>query len=167
MSKKDGILRYGLRIGLLAKMVKEYKYRPVRGLSEVLAGLMAEEVMARFSEKMTIVPLPTVGRHVRERGFDHMDLIAKKLARKTGWRRAKLLKRANQAVQVGSDAETRLEQAKTAYRLSPRSVSAAESYLLIDDVATTGASMREAMKILREAGAQKIYGAVLMSGKPE
>ena len=76
-----------------------------------------------------VVPLPTINKHIRERGFDHIGLIAKK----TGWRVEKLLKRRNKTVQVGASAEMRKKQAATAYRIAGKIDPKAE-YLLMDDV---------------------------------
>ena len=77
-----------------------------------------------------------------------------------------VLERANDTVQVGSDRKTRIEQAKKAYRLSRRTeISSDKTYLLLDDVWTTGASMEAVIKALKSAGARKIIGAVLLTGR--
>ena len=154
---------YGARKGLLYELVKEYKYAPVRGMGRVFARMM-DEILPEFSGEVAIVPLPTIARHVRERGFDHMVLLAKKLAKMRGYQMVKMLSRANNAVQVGADEALRRKQAKTAYEVA-KPVSKDATYILVDDVWTTGASMRAAIKLLREAGAQKVYGAVIVANK--
>ena len=98
----------------------------------------------------SLVPLPTIARHVRERGFDHIGLVTKK----TGWSVARVLVRNKNTVQVGASRELRCEQAKEAYRAA--NVDPDAKYLLLDDVWTTGSSMMAAMQKLREAGAKKI-----------
>lgn len=144
-------------------LIKEYKYGPVRGLSTVLAGLIAED-MPKMVGDVVIVPLPTVAKHVRERGFDHMTLIARKVAKMNGYRFMKCLKRMNSSVQVGADAKLREKQASSAYKatISP---SGDVTYILIDDVLTTGASMRAAMREMKKAGAKKVFGAVLAANE--
>ena len=119
-----------------------------------------DAVLPYFDEPVHIVPLPTIKKHIRERGFDHTMLIAKKLARRRKWQVDAILGRAKNTVQVGSDQETRLKQAREAYLINkPADKNAV--YLLLDDVWTTGASMRAAIKKLREAGGTKIVVAVL------
>ena len=109
---------------------------------------------------MRIVALPTIVKHIRERGFDHMASVVRKLASLNDLEVVEALKRSNNAVQVGADRERRREQAKTAYTVSDN-IDSEQSYLLIDDVWTTGSSMMAAAKVLRDAGCKKIDIAVI------
>lgn len=124
----------------------------------VLADLLNE--VADFAQDMRIVPLPTIMKHVRERGFDHTAKLAHYLARANGLRMAKVLVRGNNAVQVGASEEKRKEQAKTAYIVKP-DIDQSENYLLLDDVWTTGSSMLAACDALQRAGCKNINVAVL------
>lgn len=103
-----------------------------------------------------VVPLPTIRRHIRERGFDHTATIARKLALPC----EQLLRRRNKSVQVGAGAEARRRQAKEAYVVKGAPYEGRE-YWLLDDVWTTGSSMLAARKCLLEAGADKVSIAVL------
>jgi ComF family protein len=150
---------YGRREGMLDKLIKEYKYGPVRGMAVVLAELL-DEALPQLPEKIMVVPLPTIKKHVRERGFDHMKLLAKKLAHRRGWRYAALLSRINNTVQVGASEKERFLQAKNAYAIKGV-VRQDFAYLLVDDVWTTGASIEAATAVLRGAGAKEIYRAVV------
>ena len=156
------VLMVGRRSGLLGEVVKRYKYGPTRALSGALADLMKSIIDGRVdkSEKIVLVPLPTIARHIRQRGFDHMWLLGRKLARLGGWRVERVLERRNDTVQVGQDKETRVRQAEEAYRAVKR-LDRDKLYVLLDDVWTTGASMRAAAEELRKAGAQKIKIAVV------
>ena len=166
---------FSWREGALPVLVKEYKYQAVRGMSEVLAKLYAEMIgdlegvsgadgLTAGSGPVKVVPLPTISRHIRERGFDHMGLVAKKLAKKRGWEYAPVLMRVNKTVQVGADEKTRRKQAGEAYAVETELDSEA-TYLLIDDVWTTGASMMAAAEKMQEAGAKRLAMAVLEVGK--
>ena len=94
------------------------------------------------------------------RGFDHILLLAKKLAKLRGYNVVPLLSRDKNFVQVGADKETRKLQAAEAYIVTG-AVEPDTTYLLIDDVWTTGASMKAALKKLQGAGAFKMAGVVL------
>lgn len=157
----------GWREGVLAKLIKQYKYQSVWAAGEVLAEIMDAAIPSAFcggAESVVVVPLPTIGRHVRERGIDHTARLGRKLARRRGWKVQRLLERRKDTVQVGAKAEERERQAAEAYQLNGK-VEAERTYLLLDDVWTTGATMLAAAKVLQEAGAKCLFGAVLATGK--
>ena len=182
----------GWREGALAKLIKDFKYKSVRAAGEVLAELLDLRIPENFVDlrggeigvksddnmmngcgitdglgrrvEVVVVPLPTIGRHVRERGLDHTAILAKKLARKRGWKYERILGRATDMVQVGTKAAERKVQAEKAYMVVG-GVEAEKIYLLVDDVWTTGATMLAAEKVLRDAGAKKIAGVVLATGR--
>lgn len=148
----------GARTGALKDLVNAYKYGAVRAAGAALAGLLSGRVeeLSCFS----LVPLPTIRRHIRERGFDHVGKIVEYLARESGAKIERVLARAKNCVQVGASEERRREQAREAYRLVGR-VDGETRYLLVDDVWTTGSSMRAACELVRSGGAKKIEVALL------
>lgn len=159
----------GYREGALAKLIQEYKYQSVRAVVGVLTGLLFEAVPEDLGvkrENTVVVPLPTIGRHVRQRGLDHTKNMAKKLAKVRGWRFERILERAADTVQVGTSAAERSEQAKRAYRVFGK-VDPDKTYVLLDDVWTTGASMLSAAEVMMRAGAKDLVGVVVATGKPK
>lgn len=151
------IFACGIRDGILSKMVMEYKFYSRRYYAKVFSKMIFETI-GEFGddEKYIIVPLPTISKHIRERGFDHIGFLCDEMVDEYGFRAEKLLVRANSAVQVGSSAKQRLEQAKGAYRIDSKAKLSTEShYLLVDDVWTTGASMRAAREVLFKALIEK------------
>ncbi len=149
----------GWRDELVFKLAEEFKYHSVRALGDVLAELL-DVVLPEVDGKVVIVPLPTIKKHVRERGFDHMLKIAQKLGKRRKWKVEQILQRRKNTVQVGANREARLVQAAEAYGLAGR-VDPGTTYVLVDDVWTTGASMKIATKKLQRAGASKVLLAVL------
>ncbi|MBR3386479.1 ComF family protein [Candidatus Saccharibacteria bacterium] len=147
----------GERSGLLDLALHAYKYDSVRALAPALAELLASKLPANLPATTFIVPLPTATHHIRSRGFDHTLLLAKHLSHLTGFKIAKLLERNRNTVQVGTDKTTRLAQAHAAYTLRPHAtIDPASTYLLLDDIWTTGASMLAAADILKSAGAHNL-----------
>ena len=141
----------GERGGALKDLISAYKYQSVRAASFELADLLSSVINGEF----ILVPLPTIRKHVRERGFDHIGLIC----RKTSFPVRSVLRRQKDYVQVGSSVEKRRLQARDAYAAEGVSVNA--RYLLVDDVWTTGSSMMAACEAMREAGAKNLAIAVI------
>lgn len=153
----------GYRNGTLAHLIHDYKYSSTRAIGKKLAELL-NETLPDIKGPVIIVPLPTISKHIRERGFDHTYKIAKNFIKLRGkkYQIKKLLIRKNNTVQVGSDRKTRINQAKEAYDIAPNvKIDTSATYILFDDVWTTGASMKTAQKKLHDAGASKIFLSVL------
>lgn len=150
------------------KLTEDYKYKSIRKTAEVLAELMDAAIPRDFAlntAEVVVVPLPTISKHIRQRGFDHTFLLAKELAKRRKWKVERVISRKNKTVQVGKDEKTRKAQAKGAYEISAR-LDCKKKYLLIDDVWTTGASMEAAINAVKKAGAVDVASAViLMSGQ--
>lgn len=156
------IYTIGPREGLLDDLIHTYKYESVRALAPVFAELLDEILPQDLPENTLVVPLPTSTKHIRERGLDHTLLIAKHLARLRGWRVSRPLERVKNTVQVGSSKSTRLAQADAAYRVKDNFVpDSSATYLILDDVWTTGATIKAVLKKLRAAGVDHICVALL------
>lgn len=141
----------GEREGVLRRLIEIYKYNSVRAASFELAELLESIIGSGW----VLVPLPTIRRHIRERGFDHIGLLCKK----TGLTVERALMRVNNSVQVGADMEMRRKQAAEAYRAIR--VDANKNYLLVDDVWTTGSSMMAACDMMRASGSKNLAIAVI------
>lgn len=158
-----GLYCVGDRSSILANLIRDYKYNSTRAIGPVLADLLNQK-LPNIEGQVIIVPLPTIPRHIRERGLDHTLKIAKRLAKYRGkeYKVQKLLVRNKNTVQVGTDKKTRISQAKEAYNIAPNvAINKDATYILLDDVWTTGASMLAAKKKLQQAGASKIITSVI------
>lgn len=166
----------GYRTGALADLIKDFKYHSVRAAAPILTDLLnatippdLEKLLTSSnpaSAKIAVVPLPTIGKHVRARGLDHTKILAQKLARRRGWQYQPLLSRAQDTVQVGTKASERQAQAKSAYHIDINP-DPDVYYLLLDDIWTTGATMLAAAKLLQNVGAKHLLAALLATGQPQ
>ncbi|MBQ6461387.1 ComF family protein [Candidatus Saccharibacteria bacterium] len=149
------------RSGLLDTLIHDFKYNSTRALATKLAELLNAS-LPDFPPNSIVVPLPTVSQHIRARGLDHTLLLAKHLAKIRHLKVQKILIRNKNTVQVGANRKTRLAQAKSAYFISNKTkVDSNITYILLDDVWTTGASMKAAVKKLQQAGVSKIVVVLL------
>lgn len=156
------------REGLMMELVEDYKYQSIRDLSKVLAEILDEILPKGLGGglQVVIVPLPTAPKHIRERGFDHTLKLAKALAkRRKEFSVARVISRYKNTVQVGANAKTRKKQAREAYEINNNMVRPDVFYLLFDDIWTTGASMEEAIRLMKKAGAKHLAAAVILTTK--
>ncbi len=124
-----------------------------RDLVSWLAGAM---VAVRTPPPGTVVTWAPTGRaRRRKRGFDQAELLARAVARRWGLPCRALLRRSPGPAQSGRSAAER--HANPAFT-TPRPVPA--TVLVIDDVATTGATLRAAARALRASGAIRVEGLV-------
>lgn len=151
-------LLFGDRAGVLKILIDEYKFSHKRAASRELASLLG--TLLPYASDAVIVPVPTIGRHIRERGYDHMALLARRVARRNHLRYAPLLVRDTDTVQHGASKHDRLAQAAEAFAATGP-VDSGRVYIVIDDITTTGASLKAAARVLRSAGARHIWVAAL------
>ena len=150
------------RNSLVGDLIKELKYHSVRSLSCSLAGML-DTILPINNQKIVIIPLPTIDSHIRERGLDHTLLIAKNIAKKhQNVTVEKAIIRTKNTVQVGADRKTRITQAKNAYQIKPNFRPDQKTrYILLDDIWTTGASIKSCIEILQKSGVKNIAVALL------
>lgn len=105
-----------------------------------------------------VVPMPLSARRLARRGFDQTRLLARPVARRLGLPLAgHLLRRTRDtAQQKGLQAAGRAANLAGAFRAADQT--AGRRILLVDDVMTTGATLHEAARTLKEAGAAAVVG---------
>lgn len=149
----------GERSGILQRLVGLYKFERAkaayRPLGDLLIGALPE-----LPPETIVVPVPTTPSRIRERGYDHMLLIAKHVARARGLKCQQLVQRRTNTKQRQASAKTRIAQAKQAFVVNEK-LDPSVPYVLVDDVITTGATIRYAAKALRDAGAKHVWVAVV------
>jgi len=149
----------GERSGALQRLIGDYKFNNMRAAYRTLGELMLER-MGNLPANTVVVPIPTVRAHIRERGYDHTALLARYIAKKAGIRTDHSLRRKTTTKQRDANKETRIDQAKAAFVVHG-TLRDDVPYLLVDDVATTGATLEYAAQQLRAAGARTIWVAVI------
>lgn len=148
-----------MHIESLQQLVKQYKFHYAKAAARVLADLLLTRV-SELPSNTVIVPLPTVSAHIRQRGYDHIDLIARRFAKKRQLKLQAAIERVGSDKQRGATRAQRIAQAKKAFRVQG-ALDPSVPYLLIDDVVTTGASLKYATLALYEAGAREIWVAAI------
>lgn len=138
------------------------KYRHNIGLGESLALQMTDFVQALHWHLDIMVPVPLGRLRLKERGYNQVALVAQPLAYHVGLMYAPkaLWKSRETRSQVGLSVSQRRENIQGAYEADPNKVKG-KSILLMDDVATTGATIVSCSDALMSAGARDVYAITI------
>lgn len=148
------------------ELVWRYKFDRQRTAASSIVELMWQnswQYISALPEGTMVVSVPTATFQIRKRSFDHTALLGKKLAERTKLMYVPALRRKRQLRQLGAGRAQRLTQLKDTFYVPGNFASklTGKSVLLIDDVATTGATLEEAARALKAAGARQVFGLVL------
>jgi len=154
----------------IKKALQLFKYKGKKVVavifSEMLYGKIIEElsdlqVMENFREPL-LIPIPLSPKRYRERGYNQAELLCKELTKidqdhifilKTDI----LIKSKETEHQARiKDRALRLKNLKDSYAVKNIELIKNKNIILIDDITTTGATLNEAKKILKKAGARKV-----------
>ena len=170
----EGVTALWAYEGMARKIIASAKYkfhwdflRELTSLS--VAQLLSRVELAYFGEflasKPVIVPVPLYPKRERERGFNQSEIISLSLSRIWGLEMKEMLTRIRDTgQQVGKTRESRLKNVEGVFHITPSNPPLklrGGSVLLVDDVWTTGATMNECAKVLRQAGVRRVWGLVL------
>jgi ComF family protein len=149
--------------GLVRKLVHEFKYAKQRHLRFPVAAWLRETLSdPRLHGRHfdIIVPVPLHPARERERGFNQAMLLAELLAASiTVPLRAALERTRYTTTQTAYDRAERMENLHGAFRLRKNQDVRDLRVLLIDDVLTTGSTLSECARVLRDAGAISVHAA--------
>jgi ComF family protein len=142
--------------GPARELVRALKFRGATGVAEAMATQIAAGVPERLLEAAALVPVPLHPTRLRRRGFNQAALLATALAPRVGLPTVDCLERRGWAgPQVGLGRGDRAAAVRQA--IAPRSAARIpERALLVDDVATTGATLAACVAALRSAGAREV-----------
>jgi ComF family protein len=138
------------------RLLQAFKYAGMLALAEPLAEALADALATRDARRPDVViAVPLSQRRQRERGFNHAHEIARRLAMRLQLPLGHALARTRDAPpQAGLTLRERARNLHDAFEAS-RSVSG-RAVAIVDDVMTTGATLRAASRALRAAGAARI-----------
>jgi ComF family protein len=156
---------------LVARAVWHLKYRNMPALAVPLASWMADglgrlpEAAAMVRAHPLVVPVPLHPRRQVERGYNQAELLARGLAGTALTVAADaLVRKRHTAPQVGSGRAERFAHMMSAFDCARPELVLNRAVLLVDDVCTTGATLGDCARALREAGARSV-AAVVLAGK--
>lgn len=150
--------------GVVASMIRAFKYEGRRKIGEFLADWMAGlwPRKPELGSPHAFIPVPLHPRKQRFRGFNQASILARAVSRQARIPVLEALTRVfNTAAQKEQSRDRRLKQLRGAIRTEARFDIRGSRLVLIDDVATTGGTLMECARALKDAGAEDVRAFVL------
>jgi len=170
---------YGSYDGGLRELIHLLKYAQVTPAATMLGGMLARAMAAiepsLGAAEVLVIPVPLHGSKLRQRGFNQSELVVRAALKfRPAGRyvlRPQVLKRSRLTQsQTGLTRHQRRENIRGAFAVKDGSQVAGREILLVDDVFTTGTTVSECARVLRRAGASKVWVATVartLKGEPE
>ncbi len=154
----DQLKSWALYEGPICSIVKGIKFERKLGLIPYLVEPLADSISAWDPQVDCIAAVPLGLRRQHERGYNQSALIARRVAEKLGiYFSTRILTRVREThTQVGLNVDERRQNMVNAFTADP-ALCRGRSILVIDDIATTGATLNACAAALRSAGAEKIF----------
>lgn len=153
---------------LLQKLLYAYKYNFVEDVLTIFQILMQQFLKLNkhyFDGIDRLVPVPLHKRRLSERGFNQAEEIAKILAVELRLPLENILIRKKSTKQQAKlQKQERVENIKDAFALKEGFDIKGKNILVVDDVFTTGSTLDECARILKEAGAEMVKAFTLARG---
>ena len=172
--KLDGLWSLGIYQGSLREAIKQLKYGRVRGLAETLVDILVEywakfqpfvldQIKKNRGVGWVVIPVPLHWWRSNDRGFNQSSLIGQILSKKLGLYYCDGLKRIRYTKsQIKLKGQQRKQNIFNAFAISPNIlISKFPNILLLDDVWTTGSTLRECCYVLKRNGAKKVWAITL------
>ena len=148
--------------GPVESAVHRFKYQGWRRLAVPLGQLIAERLVVEGLAASTVVAVPLHPDRQRQRGFNQADLLARELKRRLDLREppGRLVRIRATQPQVGNDRLHRWQNVRDAFAWRGPALEG-RSLMVVDDVATTGATLEACAAALKVAGAGPVIGVTL------
>ena len=157
---------------IIKKLISEFKYEPyIKDYAELLAFFLISHLAnlnKTFSDfkEFIIIPVPLFIKKQKVRGYNQAEEIGKKVSEilKIQMLPSVLIKIKPTASQTELKKEERIENIKNSFLIKDKNLVKNKNIILIDDVFTTGGTMDECARILKENGAKQVWGMAIARG---
>jgi competence protein ComFC len=141
--------------GPARQLVQRFKFGNFSAIAPSLAPSMADLVEWPLD---AVQPVPLWPRHERERGYNQSRLLAQEVATSLGLPLSQAVRRVTGGpAQARSTREERFRNVAGAFTVPEAAGVEDKRVLLVDDVATTGATLDECARVLRASGAREVF----------
>lgn len=167
---RDVFVPYEYHDRLVNHAIHAVKFKGNALITKLLAQVLYENIIDELSEKIQferfespiLVPIPSSKKRKQSRGWNQCELLADELlsidrSRNFIVNKNILMKNKFTETQIGKTRAERLANLKDSFSVSTSESVIGKNIILLDDVVTTGATMNEAKKALKDSGARKVW----------
>ncbi|WP_454941846.1 ComF family protein [Evtepia sp.] len=148
----------------LRDSLRRFKFSGQKGYAAVYGPVLAQTIRTYLPGTYDVLTwVPVSPARLKERGYDQAQLLAQETAKALGTQAVPLLAKTGHNPAQSSLTQGRLRRANVAgvYAVPRPEAVAGQRVLVIDDILTTGATLDEAARTLRAAGATQVVAAAL------
>ncbi len=158
----DGLTSIWRYEGVIRKAILGLKYKFAMEIAKELAEASIPQLNRSYFKGYILVPIPLHWHRANWRGFNQAEEIGKILAKEMGWKFIPdlLIRKKSTTPQTELKGKERRKNTMDAFILN-RKYKTRGKILLFDDVITTGSTMKEAAKVLKKEGAEKVWGLTI------
>lgn len=150
---------------LTVRLVKGLKYRFIKSIANDIAHAMSIKLKKfKNMRDASLIPVPLHPKRLRWRGFNQAELIALHMSRELDIPLRNNILVRNKTTKPQAEIEDRLSRMKNVEGIFSATSVNDKTILLVDDVATTGATLDDAARALKVAGAKEVIGLVFARG---
>ena len=155
---------------LTKKLIYQFKYQPyLKDLSKTLASILIEHFVIsgkntdEIWENSLLIPVPLDKNKLKARGYNQSEELARELSKvlQVSVVSDCLIKIKSTKSQMELSKEEREKNLEKAFKIKNPEKISGKKIFLVDDVYTTGSTMQECTKVLRQAGVKQVWGICL------
>lgn len=165
----DGLASGVVYSGVVKRLLYQFKYSPFVSELKKIIGKLLEESLLQNEAYMNVlrasplaIPIPLYKKKERARGYNHAALLARHVVQYFSLKSIEngLIRVKDTQPQFKLNPAARAENIIGAFRLNSdaRELIQNKTILVVDDLATTATTLREAAKVLKRAGAKSVWG---------
>ncbi len=157
IEEQEEILSYGYYGGILKELIFKFKYKNNFTAGKILSDLLESVIENQHINIDLICYIPMSKKSIRRRGYNQCEIIAKNLSRKLKVPVCDCIKKTRETEEQKKLCRSeRLTNISGAFEIKDIEKIKGQNILLIDDVVTTGATLKECTKLFQKSKVNKI-----------
>ncbi len=165
----NGVVSVFEYAGLVKESLIRFKFYNEPGYYKTYGGLIADKLdkLSNINDYQLVMSVPLHKQREYSRGYNQAYLISRELSRKIKLRESSGIFKRTRYTESQSllDRHKRAQNVKGAFTVTKPGKIKGKTILLVDDILTTGSTIEECSRVLKEAGATRVIAVVVATGR--